>query len=154
MLVFFRSWLNNLASNIFEPFVYLVGLGFGIGHFVHSIGGVSYQTFVATGLIGSTTMMSASFESTIGTFVRLQFQKIYDAMIATPVSAKDVVLAEILYVSARGAILALVMEVSMILFHFIPHIAWTALFVPFAAFFCCRDLCHHWFDRCHLRPHD
>lgn len=134
MLVFGKSWFNNLATNIFEPFVYLIGLGFGIGHFVHSIEGLPYQTFVATGLIGSTTMMSASFEATIGAYVRYKFQRIYDAMISTPVSAPDVVFAEILYAGARAAVLGLIMEVSIIAFRFVPNPAWTAVFVPLAAF--------------------
>jgi lipooligosaccharide transport system permease protein len=49
-------------------------------------------------------MFAASFESTFNTFVKLRFDKIYDAIITTPVNAEDVIAGEYLWAGTRAAL--------------------------------------------------
>ena len=47
-------------------------------------------------------MMSATFECLYGTFVKMVHEKLYDSLIATPVSAEDAVAGDIA-LGARSA---------------------------------------------------
>jgi lipooligosaccharide transport system permease protein len=49
-------------------------------------------------------MFAASFESTFNTFVKLKIDRIYDAIITTPVNAEDVVAGEYLWAGTRAAL--------------------------------------------------
>ncbi len=81
----------NILPNFFEPFFYLLAIGFGLGKFVESIGGVEYASYIAPGLAATSAMYGASFDVTFNVFVKLHFDKLYDAVTVTPLSPEDVV---------------------------------------------------------------
>ena len=95
--VFERTWHHNVMFNVVEPLLYLSALGFGMGALVQEVEGMSYLQFLAPGMIALSAMYSATFECTYGTFLRLHYQKTYHAMLAGPVTIRDVVLGELLY---------------------------------------------------------
>ena len=130
MRVWLRYWISNLITNFVEPFVYLIGLGFGIGHFVPRIGNVSYATFVAPGIIASSAMFAASFESTFGTYVRLVYQKTFDAIIATPVSADEVSAGDLLYSATKSTLFSAVILVALVVTRLVPHPQAGSFLVP------------------------
>jgi lipooligosaccharide transport system permease protein len=130
MRVWLRYWLSNLISNFLEPFVYLVGLGFGLGHYVQRMDGVPYATFVAPGIIASAAMFAASFENTFGTYVRLTYQKTFDAIIATPVSVDEVSAGELLYGATKSTLFATVILAAIVATRLVPHPLAGALLVP------------------------
>jgi lipooligosaccharide transport system permease protein len=132
MRVWLRYWISNLITNFIEPFVYLVGLGFGIGHFVPRIAGAPYATFVAPGIIASASMFAASFESTFGTYVRLVYQKTFDAIIATPVSADEVSAGDLLYSATKSTLFSAVILIALIATRLVPHPLATSVLVPVA----------------------
>src|SRR3712207_6880801 len=82
-----------MFPNFIEPLLYLAALGLGLGAFIQQggINGQSYIQYIAPGLLASNAMFAASFESTFNTFVKLKIDRIYDAIITTPVNAEDVV---------------------------------------------------------------
>ena len=96
--IFRKYWKTILFPNFVEPLLYLAALGLGLGAFIQQggINGQPYVQFVAPGLLASNAMFAASFESTFNTFVKLKIDKIYDAIITTPVNAEDVVGGEYL----------------------------------------------------------
>lgn len=100
-------WLAT-APTFIEPFIYLLGLGIGLGLFVEEIEGLSYIQFLAPGLLASTVMFGASFETTYNSFVRMKYERTYDAVLATPLSIEDVIGGEILWGTTRGYLNALV----------------------------------------------
>ncbi|MEG6584705.1 ABC transporter permease [Dendrosporobacter sp. 1207_IL3150] len=110
--VFARTWQHNLMFNVIEPLLYLSAMGFGLGAFVQQIDGMSYIQFIAPGMVALSSMYSATFECTYGTFVRLHYQKAFQALLAGPVTVKDVVIGEILYATFKsvvfGAVILLV----------------------------------------------
>jgi len=100
-------WLA-IAPTFFEPFIYLVALGFGLGAFIQQIQGISYIQFLAPGLLASTVLFGSSFETTYDSFVRMKYERVYDAVLATPLNIEDVIGGEILWGATRGYLNALI----------------------------------------------
>src|SRR3712207_9338057 len=88
---FRKYWKSIMFPNFIEPLLYLAALGLGLGAFIQQggINGQSYIQYIAPGLLASNAMFAASFESTFNTFVKLKIDRIYDAIITTPVNAED-----------------------------------------------------------------
>lgn len=104
--IFRKYWKSILFPNFVEPLLYLAALGLGLGAFIQQggIDGQSYIQYIAPGLLASNAMFAASFESTFNTFVKLKIDRIYDAIITTPVNAEDVVAGEYLWAGTRAAL--------------------------------------------------
>jgi lipooligosaccharide transport system permease protein len=106
LTIFRKYWKSIMFPNFVEPLLYLGALGLGLGAFIRQggINGQEYVAFIAPGLLASNAMFAASFESTFDTFVKLRFDKVYDAIITTPVNAEDVVAGEYLWAGTRSAL--------------------------------------------------
>jgi lipooligosaccharide transport system permease protein len=105
-----RTWLI-LVSGFFEPLFYLLAVGFGIGSLIGSVPGpdgqpVPYQLFVAPALLASSAMNGAIFEVTFNVYGKLRWDKVYDAMLATPLGVGDIALGEIAWALFRGLLYA------------------------------------------------
>ncbi|MFQ5692049.1 MAG: ABC transporter permease [Nitrospinota bacterium] len=122
-----RVWQRNLDSfrgyylaavvaNLGEHLIYLLGMGIGVGAYIRLGGNVSYLQFIAPGLVASSAMWSSSMECTYGSFSRMQVQKTYDAVLATPCSVADVVLGDILWGGFRAIMSAFTMLAVMAVF--------------------------------------
>jgi lipooligosaccharide transport system permease protein len=99
-----RTWKWNILPNFFEPVLYLLSIGIGLGAYISEMGGTSYLVFLAPGLISVAAMNGASFEVTYNIYVRLVFEKAYDAMLTTPIEPDDVLAGEILWAITRACI--------------------------------------------------
>ncbi|MGL5910805.1 MAG: ABC transporter permease, partial [Phycicoccus sp.] len=105
---FRRAWVL-LLSGFAEPVFYLFSLGVGLGALVGPVttdGGttVSYAAFVAPALLAASAMNGAIYDSTFNVFFKLRYQKLYDAMLATPVGPRDVAVGEITWSLLRGSL--------------------------------------------------
>jgi lipooligosaccharide transport system permease protein len=67
---------------------------------------VPYDQFVAPGLMAASAMNGAIYDSTMNVFHKLKWARIYDAALATPMSAGDVAMGEITWALIRGQIYA------------------------------------------------
>ena len=107
----FRTYTKDLVSNGFPPFmeplIFLAGMGLGMAQYVPGLAGMSYLQFLASALVMTSAMFTASFECTYGTFVRLEFDKTYDGMLAAPLSVADVMVGEALWAGTKGAFFSL-----------------------------------------------
>jgi lipooligosaccharide transport system permease protein len=99
-----RTWMLNILPNFFEPVFYLMAIGIGVGAYINQMGGMSYPAFLAPGLICVAAMNGASFEVTYNIFVRMTFEKAYDAMLTTPIEPDDVLAGETLWALTRSGI--------------------------------------------------
>lgn len=102
-----RVYTKNLLSNGFPPFleplIFLLGVGLGLGKYItQPMGGVRYIEFLGTGLLVTTAMFTSAFECSFGTFVRLEFEKVYDGMLAAPMTVNDLIVGELLWVGTKG----------------------------------------------------
>ncbi len=111
MEVFFKTWKTSIIPPFLDPLFYLLGMGYGLGALVMEIKGMSYVEFIAPALIASVMMTAPFFECCIGSYVRLYYQKTFDAMISTPVSIEDVATGELFY----GAVRSLLQGVSILI---------------------------------------
>jgi lipooligosaccharide transport system permease protein len=102
-----RVYTKNLVSNglppFLEPLLFLAGVGLGLGKYItESMDGLSYIDFLGTGLLVTAAMFTAAYECTFGTFIRLEFEKVYDGMLAAPITVNDLIIGEILWAGTKG----------------------------------------------------
>jgi lipooligosaccharide transport system permease protein len=119
-----RVYTKNLVSNglppFLEPMIFLLGIGLGLGRYIAAMDSIPYLVFLATALPMTSAMFTASYECTFGTFVRLEFQKAYDGMVAAPVTVNDLFVGEILWAGSKGLFFSACVVLVMSLFGAIP----------------------------------
>ncbi len=128
LLVYTKYWRSSMMFNFVEPMLYLAALGVGLGAYIPRIEGMSYLEFIAPGLLASSTMWATSFECTYGSFIRLQVQKSYHAIITTPVSLDEVVLGDIAFGAFKSILYGSVILLVFLLLGLVSSPL--ALFVP------------------------
>jgi lipooligosaccharide transport system permease protein len=129
-----RSWKFNLLPNFFEPVFYLTAIGIGVGSYINEMGGVSYLAYLAPGLVCVAAMNGASFEVTYNIFVRMRFEKAYDAMMTAPLDTDDVLVGELLWALTRVGIYGGSFYVVTLLFGLapLPSSLWAIAVIPLA----------------------
>ncbi len=132
--VYRRTWLKNILPNFFEPLLYLVGMGLGLGFYVgKGISGQNYIAFIGPGLLASAAMNGSIFEVTYNLFVKLHFDKLYDAYLTTPAQMQDVAMGELLWSVTRAGIYGtafMIVLLAMTLFGYPIITSWTAILMP------------------------
>ena len=118
--VYFKTWKTNMLPPLLEPLLFVVALGYGLGFFVREVEGVSYAQFIAPAILCITMMQTAFFETTYGSFVRMWFQKTWDAVTATPLSLDDVVVGELVWAGLKSAINTGLMAIVVALLGLLP----------------------------------
>ncbi|MEY4361790.1 MAG: hypothetical protein RL391_1096 [Actinomycetota bacterium] len=97
-----------LVSGFFEPLFYLFSIRVGFGALVGDIEfagrSIGYAEFVAPALMASAAMNGAIYDSTMNIFFKLKYERVYDAVLATPVSSTDVAAGEIGWAVLRGVL--------------------------------------------------
>jgi lipooligosaccharide transport system permease protein len=131
--VYADTFVANATPAVLEPVFFLVAVGIGVGRFIETpFLGLDYASFMAPGILGMTSLYTAAFESSYGTFVRLRYQATYDAMLATPLTVRDVFVGELLWCSTKGLLFASI--VGSVLAVLGKVHSWWALLVPLAGF--------------------
>jgi lipooligosaccharide transport system permease protein len=102
--VYTKLYLSSIALNFVEPVLYLAALGLGLGAYVKEINGVPYVNFIAPGIIASSAMFAATYECSYGTYVRMTYQKTFDAILATPVNVNDLIAGEMLWGATKSVL--------------------------------------------------
>jgi lipooligosaccharide transport system permease protein len=115
-LVYTKLYKTSFALNFFEPALYLVAMGFGLGAFVQDINGQPYIKFIAPGIVASSSVFAAVYECTYGTYIRMSFQKTFDAILATPVNLDDLVAGELIWGATKSVIFGITIIIVIALF--------------------------------------
>jgi lipooligosaccharide transport system permease protein len=102
--VFMKTYKTNFLPSLLEPVLYLLAFGLGLGGLVQLINGEPYINFIAPALVAVSMMFSSFYECTFATFVRMYFQKTFDAIIATPINIEEVIAGEILWGATKSLI--------------------------------------------------
>jgi lipooligosaccharide transport system permease protein len=116
-----RVYTKNLLSNGFptflEPLLFLAGVGLGLSKYVtESMEGLTYIQFLGTGLLVTASMFTAAFECTYGTFIRLEFEHVYDGMLAAPITVNNLIVGEMLWAGTKGLFFSFSVMVILALF--------------------------------------
>jgi len=135
LYVYKHGWLV-LLSGFFEPLFYLLGIGFGLGALIGTIPGpggipISYQLFLAPALLASSAMNGAIMESTFNFFFKLNYNKTFASILATPLSPGDIALGELGWALIRGGLYAVGFMAVMVVFGLVIT-PWVVLAVPAA----------------------
>jgi lipooligosaccharide transport system permease protein len=106
--LFRRLWLLILAGAA-EPLFYMLSVGVGIGGLVGTVAGpgghpVPYREFVAPGLLAVSALNGALADSTYNVLARLKWERLYEAVLATPLGARDIAIGEIGWAVVRGVV--------------------------------------------------
>jgi lipooligosaccharide transport system permease protein len=121
--VYQKSWKVSFIPPFLEPLFYLIAFGVGLSGLVRDVhyqgSEISYVRFIAPALIGVSIMYNAFFETTYASFVRMYYQKTFDAMLATPLSLEEVITGEIVWGATKSLIAAAIMMGVISLFGFI-----------------------------------
>ncbi len=134
ILVYRQLW-GVLVSGFFEPVFYLFSVTVGLGALVGDVtlaGGevVSYSAFVAPALLGASAMNGPVFEA-FGMFFKLKYAKVYDGVLATPVSPQDIAVGEITWSQLRGTLYSAAFLIVMLVMGLIES-PWGILALPAA----------------------
>ncbi len=120
----YRVYTQNIISNGFPPFleplIFLGALGLGMARYVGLIQGSSYIVFLATGMLVPSAMFTAAFECSYGTFIRLEFDKVYDGMLAASITARDLLVGEILFAGTKGLFFSSAVLAVVAVFGLVP----------------------------------
>src|SRR4051812_47909104 len=104
MINFSSYWRSTTFSSTVEPTIYLLAFGFGFGSLVSTVNGYRYVEFVGTGTVATAVLFSSAFAAMFGTFVKYQFQRTYDAILAAPGDTEKLVTAQSLWIAGRACV--------------------------------------------------
>lgn len=103
-LVWRKLMVASLLGNFGDPFLYLLGLGYGLGLYIGDMGGIPYMAFLASGILCSSAMNTATFEALYSAFTRMNQQGTWEGMLATPVRVQEVVAGELVWAATKSLI--------------------------------------------------
>jgi lipooligosaccharide transport system permease protein len=109
LTVYKRSWRGSVISSFVTPLLYVLAMGVLLGGFIKGDparleGATSYLMFVAPGMVAAQAMTVVFGEMTYPVMGMVKWHKTYYSMIATPLSVRDIVVAQVGYVLARVAL--------------------------------------------------
>ena len=123
--VYRKTWRVSFLPPLLEPLLYILAFGYGLSVLVGDVAwrgeAVSYVAFIAPALLCIAMMYNAFFETTYGSFVRMYYQKTFDAMLATPLFLEDIIAGEIVWGATKSVIATAIMQVILTLFGLIRY---------------------------------
>jgi lipooligosaccharide transport system permease protein len=132
VVMFGRYWKATTFSSVMQPTIYLLAFGLGFGTIVKTLGHVKTIEYIGTGTVATAVLFSSAFPGMFNTFVRWQFQRTYDAVLATPVDVEELITAEVLWISIRAGVYGVAPLLVAMLFGLEPKVG--MLLVPLIGF--------------------
>ena len=121
--------------SFFTPLFFLASMGLGLGSLVNrgsgGVGGVPYIDFLAPGLLAATTMQAAAAECMYPILGKIMWDRIYDAMLATPLAVRDLLAGEVAWLALRFLMVASIFWCVMAVFG-VAHTSESLLAIPAA----------------------
>ncbi len=124
-LVTRKSWLIGFMTPLLEPILYITSLGFGFRILIPEIQyeghTLTYVVFMAPAIIATNIMYTAFMENSFSSFVRMYYQKTYDAIRATPLSVDEIIAGEIMWGATKSLMAATIMVTVLSLFGLVRY---------------------------------
>jgi len=143
-----RNWLTEFLGVSVEPFIVIFALGLALGRFVELDSGEPYVEFLAPGLLALFPMFAAVFECAWSSYMRLEIQGTFRAIVATPVSVDDVITGEVLWGTSRAvlnAVYILIVAVALNPWLHMIDSPWAVMLIPLSVLpgllFSCISIC-------------
>jgi lipooligosaccharide transport system permease protein len=113
LIVYQKIWKINFLPPLLEPLFYLLAFGMGLGTLIGDVFygplKLSYIQYITPAILAINIMYNAFFETSYASFVRMYYQKTFDAMMATPLSLEEVITAEIIWGATKSVIATAIM---------------------------------------------
>jgi lipooligosaccharide transport system permease protein len=105
-----RTWRGTALSSFVLPVLFVLGFGLSVGSMVNtaSLGGGSYLSFIAPGMIATTGMQVALGEAMYPVMAKFEWIRTYHAMTAAPLSVVDILVGDMVFIVLRVVIAAAV----------------------------------------------
>lgn len=133
--IVYRDAWKLFLTGFLEPVFYLFSIGIGVGQLIDGfeVNGhqIPYAEFVAPGMLAASAFNGALLDSTYNVFFKLRYEKLYDQMLATPLSTSDIARAEIVWGQLRGGSYSAAFLVVMAAMGLV-HSWWAVLALPAA----------------------
>lgn len=133
--VYLKTWKINFLPPLLEPIFYLLAFGAGLGYLVGQIpfSGrlITYTAFIAPGILAINVMQNAFFETTYASYVRMYYQKTFDAIMATPLTVEEIILGEIFWGASRSLMATVLMMIVLSFFGLLAY-PWSLAIIPAA----------------------
>ncbi len=104
--VYRKSLFYSVVTTFVEPTLYLIAFGFGLGGLINTVhvGSVnlSYRQFIFAGIVGQTILFQAFFEAAYGSFIRMYYQRVFQAIATTPITLSEVLWAELIWDASKA----------------------------------------------------
>lgn len=106
--IYRQNWKISFIPPLLEPLLYILAFGVGlavmVGDFEVNGQPLSYTRFIAPALVAVAIMYNAFFETTYNSFVRMYYQKTFDALLATPLNLEEIIFGEMLWAATKSLV--------------------------------------------------
>lgn len=130
--VFVKSIGYYLVTTFLEPLLYLLAFGVGVGSLIGTLetNGVrlSYRSFIFSGIIAQTLLFQGFYEGSFGAFVRMYYQRIFQAIAITPITLSEVLWGELIWDASKSTLAAEVVALIGVISGDFPPLSLFALF--------------------------
>jgi lipooligosaccharide transport system permease protein len=131
--VTYRTQWKLFLTGFLEPVFYLFSIGIGVGRLIHAFElnghAIPYADFVAPGMLAASAFNGALLDSTFNVFFKLKYEKLYDQLLATPLTTGDIARGEIIWGQVRGGCYSVAFLVVMWALGLV-HSWWAVLALP------------------------
>lgn len=136
--VYRKSLRYALVTTFVEPLLYLLAFGFGLGAMIGTVNvsgmELSYRQFIFAGIAAQAVLFQGFFEAAYGSFIRMYYQRIFQAIAVTPITLSEVLWAELIWDASKAAFAAVaVLAIGVLTGDFRPAGALLAVPVCFLA---------------------
>jgi lipooligosaccharide transport system permease protein len=118
--VYRTTWKLNFLPPLLEPVLYILAFGLGMGQLIGTISyfgeEIDYLRFMVPGVVAVAIMFWSYFETTYATFVRMVYQRTFEAIITTPLLVEDVIAGEWLWGATKSLLAAGLMLLAVSVF--------------------------------------
>lgn len=133
-IVYRQAW-KLFLTGFLEPVFYLFSIGIGVGQLIDTFEfngqAIPYAEFVAPAMLAASAFNGALLDSTYNVFFKLKYDKLYDQMLATPLSVGDIARGEIAWGQLRGGTYSAAFLVVMVALGLVQS-WWALLALPAA----------------------
>lgn len=131
--IVYKSAWKLFLTGFLEPVLYLFSIGIGVGQLIDTFEfhgeQVPYAAFVAPAMLATSAFNGALLDSTFNVFFKLKYEKLYDQMLATPLSTGDIARGEIIWGLLRGSVYSAAFLVVMLAMGLVES-WWAVLALP------------------------
>ncbi|WGS19078.1 MULTISPECIES: ABC transporter permease [unclassified Bradyrhizobium] len=130
----FLAWrkvaIASVLGNLADPLTNLFGLGFGLGIIVGRVEGTSYIAFLAAGMVATSAMTSATFETMYAAFARMDAKRTWEAILSTQLTLGDIVLGELAWAASKSVLAGTAIGIVAVMLGYAP---WRSVFYAMPA---------------------